>query len=71
MGQTFGLSGKKSEIFPSPPLCRPDIGGQGDLNRLKHHFIPFIVNSQVSTDFALSNVWILKATHNNTCQFEN
>ena len=37
------------------------MGGQGDLNWLKHRFIPFIVNSQVSTDFALSEVLVLKA----------
>ena len=24
----YGFSGKKSEIFPSPPLCSPDMGGK-------------------------------------------
>ena len=40
-GSDFWPSGKKSEIFPSPPLCRPDIGGQGDLKEAEAPFYTF------------------------------
>ena len=61
-GHTSGFfPAKRVKFSPRRHCSLPDMGGQGDLNWLKHRFIPFIVNSQVSTDFALSEVLVLKA----------